>query len=432
MRILSTLILCVFVTGMASSQSIEKRVLNKSKQRANRKLDRTIDKGLDQVEKGIDESISGDGKKKNETVPSKETANKNNTSSSEPKTVSDTPTETPAKFEAYTKFDFVPGSAILFFDDFATDHVGDFPAKWNTNGSGEVVVTNKDSEKWFEMKLSSVYVPDLSQKLPEDYTLEFDFTTTGLDNKTSSTAYLVVTLDDNNLFKNGRNFARVSIPLSQFGSPTRVLNTVNGAAVINNDLRPDLRKRVLEGMHVSVAVNGKRLRMWANEEKILDMPTFIPKGNIQAIKFELKGFANDYKTARVFMRNIKLAAGGLDLRSKLISEGKLSTTAITFDVNSDQLKPESMGIIKEIATVLSANPDVRIKIIGHTDSDGDESNNLTLSRKRAAAVKKALENSFSVSGGRIETDGEGEARPAGPNDTSEGKAANRRVEFIKL
>lgn len=432
MKVLFTLILCILVSGIASSQSLEKRVLNKSKQRANRKLDRTIDKGLDEVEKGIDQGVSGDSKKKKEPAPPKETPNQSSTAPAEVKTVSSTPTESPTKFEAFTRFDFVPGSAIFFFDDFATDHVGDFPAKWNTNGSGEVVVTNKDSEKWFEMKLSSVYIPEFSQKLPEDYTLEFDFTTTGLDKKTSSTAYIVITLDDNNLFKHGRNFARVSIPLSQFGSPTRVLNTVNGATVINNDLRPDLRKRVLEGMHVSIAVTGKRFRMWADEEKILDLPTFIPKGNIHAIKFELKGFADDYKTARVFMNNIKLAAGGLDLRSKLISEGKLSTTAITFDVNSDKLKPESMGIIKEISGVLSANPDVRIKIIGHTDSDGDESQNLALSKKRAAAVKTALENTFGVSGGRIETDGEGESRPAGPNDTSEGKAANRRVEFIKL
>src|SRR5690606_35103019 len=121
------------------------------------------------------------------------------------------------------------------------------------------------------------------------------------------------------------------------------------------------------------------------------------KGTTQSVKFELKGFSNDFKGGRVFINNFKIAAGGLDLRSKLISEGKLSTTAITFDVNSDRLKLESMGILKEIAGVLAANADVRIKIVGHTDSDGDENANLMLSKKRAAAVKEALVKSFSIS-----------------------------------
>jgi outer membrane protein OmpA-like peptidoglycan-associated protein len=433
MKVLVMLFLCISISGAVSSQSIGDRVLKKSKQRANRKLDRTIDKGLDKVEKGIDDGVSGQGKEKKETPPPNKTASKPETpTSAEEATVANN-TEAPRGFEAFTKFDFVPGSAILFFDDFATDHVGDFPARWNTNGSGEVVTTGDDGEKWFELKMSSTYIPDIPGKIPDDYTMEFDFMTSGLDKKTSSTAQVIITLDDNNTFKQGRNFARVNIPLMQFGVGTiKVLNAVNGATVINNDLRPDLRDKVIKGMHVSIAVNGRRFRMWMDEEKILDLPTLVPKGAIQSVKFELRGFANDYKTGRVFMNNVKLAAGGLDLRSKLISEGKLSTTAITFDVNSDRLKPESMGIIKEIAGVLAANPDVNIKIVGHTDSDGDETKNLSLSKKRAAAVKMALVENFQISGGRIETDGQGESMPAGPNDTSEGKAANRRVEFIKL
>lgn len=439
MKVVFALILLILTSGATSAQSIGDRVLNKSKQRANRKLDRTIDKGLDKVEKGIDESVSGKGKEKKQNPPSNPSANKTstktdveNTPAPEDKNAESAKPSAPT-FEAYTKFDFVPGSEILFFDDFATDNVGDFPAKWNTNGSGEVVTTGEAGAKWFEMKLLSTYIPDVPKKLPDDYTMEFDFMTTGIDAKTSSTAFVIITLDENNNFNQGRNLARVSIPLMQFGvGTTRVLNRVNGAAVIDNDLRPDIRSKIINGTHISIAVNGRRFRMWMDEEKILDLPTLIPKGTTQSVKFELKGFSNDFKGGRVFINNFKIAAGGLDLRSKLISDGKLSTTAITFDVNSDRLKPESMGILKEIAGVLAANADVRIKIVGHTDSDGDENANLMLSKKRAAAVKEALVKSFSISGGRIEIDGEGESRPAGPNDTPENKAANRRVEFIKL
>ncbi len=426
----------LFFTVAASGQSVGDRILKKSQQRANRKIDRTIDKGLDKVEKGIDESVSGDGKSKEESKPKKkEDTGKTDPAKNDP--AKNTGTETAAaekkQFGASTKFDFVPGTTILFFDDFAMDHVGDFPSKWNTNGSGEVVSASDDSGKWFEMKPSATYVPVLKKKLPEEFTVEFDLMTSGLDKKTSSTAYVLITLDDNELFKEGKNFARLGIPLMQYGVGTvTVRNRISGATVINNQMRPDLRGRVLNGMRISIAVNGKRFRMWADDEKIVDLPTFVAKGTVQTMKLELKGFANDFKEGRIFIKNMKIAEGGVDLRSKLISEGKLSTTAITFDVNSDRLKPESMGMIKELAGVLNANPDVRVKIIGHTDADGDDAHNLTLSKSRAAAVKKAFEDLFGISAGRIETDGKGESQPVAPNDNPEGKAANRRVEFIKL
>jgi len=88
--------------------------------------------------------------------------------------------------------------------------------------------------------------------------------------------------------------------------------------------------------------------------------------------------------------------------------------------------------LKEIAAVLSENPDVKVKIIGHTDSDGEDAKNLDLSKRRAAAVKAALSKEFNIDAGRMETDGLGETKPVADNKTSEGKAQNRRVEFVKL
>jgi len=82
--------------------------------------------------------------------------------------------------------------------------------------------------------------------------------------------------------------------------------------------------------------------------------------------------------------------------------------------------------------VLNENPDVRIRIDGHTDSDGDDAKNLDLSKRRAASVKNMLVSDFSVAAARIETNGLGETKPVAQNSTSEGKAQNRRVEFIKL
>jgi outer membrane protein OmpA-like peptidoglycan-associated protein len=121
-----------------------------------------------------------------------------------------------------------------------------------------------------------------------------------------------------------------------------------------------------------------------------------------------------------------------DTRSKLITEGKWSTTGILFDVNSDKIKPISYGVLKEIATTLKENPDLKVKIIGHTDNDGDEAKNLDLSKRRAASVRIVLTTEFGIDGSRFETDGLGETKPVSDNNTPEGKANNRRVEFVKI
>ena len=107
-------------------------------------------------------------------------------------------------------------------------------------------------------------------------------------------------------------------------------------------------------------------------------------------------------------------------------------SSILFDVNKDVIKAESYGTLKSIANVLSENQDVKVKIVGHTDSDGDDASNLELSKKRAEAVKSALEKEFNIDGSRMQTDGKGETQPADKNNTVTGKANNRRVEFIKL
>jgi outer membrane protein OmpA-like peptidoglycan-associated protein len=120
------------------------------------------------------------------------------------------------------------------------------------------------------------------------------------------------------------------------------------------------------------------------------------------------------------------------MRSKLITEGKLVSYGIYFDVNKDVVKSESYGTLKEIAKVLTDNPDVKIKIVGHTDSDGDDKSNLDLSKRRGASVKNVLVKDFGIDASRIETDGKGESEPVAKNDSAVNKALNRRVEFLKL
>ncbi len=96
------------------------------------------------------------------------------------------------------------------------------------------------------------------------------------------------------------------------------------------------------------------------------------------------------------------------------------------------MKPESFGTLKSIADVLKENESVKVKILGHTDSDGDDAKNLELSQRRAESVKSELASKFGIDASRMETEGAGETTPVAPNDTPANKALNRRVELIKL
>ena len=120
------------------------------------------------------------------------------------------------------------------------------------------------------------------------------------------------------------------------------------------------------------------------------------------------------------------------MRKALATDGKFTTRGITFDSGSDQLKPESFGIIREIANVLQEDKALRVRIIGHTDSDGTAEGNLDLSKRRANAIRTALIDTYKIEGSRLETDGKGASLPVDKNDTAEGKANNRRAEFVKL
>ena len=77
---------------------------------------------------------------------------------------------------------------------------------------------------------------------------------------------------------------------------------------------------------------------------------------------------------------------------------------------------------------LGLKPDIKINIIGHTDNEGDERDNLILSRDRAKAVRDYL-ISKNVSEDRLDSEGMGESQPIADNETEEGKQINRRVEF---
>jgi outer membrane protein OmpA-like peptidoglycan-associated protein len=183
-------------------------------------------------------------------------------------------------------------------------------------------------------------------------------------------------------------------------------------------------------VRVSIWVQKQRVRIYFNQTKVFDIPRLIPAGIvIDRARFVEGG---DQEGFELYISNFRLAFGAPDTRNKLITEGKFVTRGIHFDTGSDKIKPDSYGTLKEIAGVLNDNPTVRVKIVGHTDSDGNEKSNLDLSKRRAASIKNSLTSEFGIDPSRMETDGKGQTQPISDNNTTEGKANNRRLEFIKL
>jgi outer membrane protein OmpA-like peptidoglycan-associated protein len=119
------------------------------------------------------------------------------------------------------------------------------------------------------------------------------------------------------------------------------------------------------------------------------------------------------------------------IEKQLEEEGKVLVYGIYFDFNSANIREESEPVLKEIADALNAHPDWKLSVNGHTDNVGGATYNMGLSNRRAAAVKQALVERYSIAADRLSTAGFGMSQPIETNDTPEGRARNRRVELIK-
>jgi OmpA-OmpF porin, OOP family len=134
----------------------------------------------------------------------------------------------------------------------------------------------------------------------------------------------------------------------------------------------------------------------------------------------------------IVFKNFRIAAGGnMNMIGKKFTDSKIVTHGINFDTDKATIKPESMGTLNMIVRVLKDNPDIKFEIDGHTDNSGTAPHNLTLSQQRADAVKTQLVT-MGVDASRLTTRGLGDTKPIADNNTPDGKANNRRVEFVKM
>ncbi|MHA4738235.1 OmpA family protein [Dyadobacter sp. MSC1_007] len=426
-------------------------VERQAENRANRKIDQAVDKGFDSLEEGVGNIFKKKEKKagenpdrqgKEQTKDKAQTENAPGSTAIEPSAAGkpDKPT-----LKSYSKFDFMPGEKIVAVEDFSQDAVGDFPAKWNTNSTGEVVTIEGTEGKWLLLGPKGVFYPEFVNALPDNFTLEFNLASTS-EFSFYSGFLRTIMAEVGDAAKDftkwhwydGDKVNGLEVGLhptdpgaTQGMSNFNVFSSEQGTSLMKNDKSiPAFHTPDHNVVKVSIWRQKARFRLYVDDSKIWDLPrAFLPERKYNFIAFSTDGYEAENK---YFISNLRLAVGAPDTRNKLITEGRFSTSGILFDVNSATIKPESYGVLKDIAGVLTENATVKVKIIGHTDSDGDDAGNLALSKKRAAAVKEALVDNFTIAATRMETDGKGETEPAQPNATPEGKAGNRRVEFVKL
>lgn len=127
------------------------------------------------------------------------------------------------------------------------------------------------------------------------------------------------------------------------------------------------------------------------------------------------------------MVKVDAAALGRDITR----QGHVALYGIFFDTGKADIKPESEATLNEIAALLKGTAQLRIHVVGHTDSTGDLAMNLDLSRRRANAVVQALAAKYGIPAARLQSHGVGPLAPLASNDDEDGRARNRRVELVK-
>ncbi len=318
----------------------------------------------------------------------------------------------------WAKFDFVPGDEVIFEDgpDIMEEN-GEFPSRWDLKG-GVVEIANMNSQNVIMFRKGSYsdgIVPYLKNSnedyLPDVFTIEFDcFFGTGYSGR-----YFVSFYDRKNQ-KYSCEQLDINVNAMELGDSEQ---KYPGEERGNNDETGGWR-------HISIAYTKGKMKCYMDDTRLINIPHF--EGNPTGLTLAAEVYSND--ETKKFVKNVRIAKGGVKYYDRVLSEGKIICNGIRFDINKATIKPESMGAINKIYELMKKQPDIKFSVEGHTDTDGDDARNQTLSEQRAKAVMERLIE-MGISADRLSSKGFGESKPIAGNDTPEGKANNRRVEFVK-
>lgn len=403
-------------TPDASAQvkiNLKEKIKREASKRANKKADEKVKKGFDNLEKGL-KGVLGNKEQDSTVVKQQNQGQVQPTGQAAAGATTQNqagaqPAEGAAPTLSWSKYDFVPGDKIIFEDNLLYEENGEFPSRWDLDkGNVENAEFGGDNIIMFRGGAPTI-VPYLKNSnidyLPEVFTVEFDLFL-------PSNSFTVFFYDRKN-----QQSPRGSTSLS-------VWTTYMSMTPARSDL-PGGKSIAKKWSHISIAYTSGKLKAYIDDTRLINIPhlEFDPTG----ISFHVY-HASDQN--RSYIKNIRIAEGGVKYYDRFLQDGKIVSNGIRFDVGKASLRPESMGVLNEIYKMLSEHPDVAVSVEGHTDSDGDNDLNQKLSEDRAETVMNQL-ISMGISKDRLSYRGYGESKPVAPNDSPEGKASNRRVEFVK-
>lgn len=402
-----------------------KRAEERAKKKVEDKVDQTVDKSVDEAFDAPGKALRNDGGQKPAAANAvADTAAPDTAPSTAPPAAAEPPAAQTLEM-AYAKSDFVPGDEIFFDDDLAAEQIGEFPSKWDLvkgvaeiaqlNGRNVILYTEEDSE-------IAPLMTEMKNYLPDVFTLEFDFWVNG-NTYENSHCYIVYLMPAN------ENGAMHQITVGTWAGEDRNVSwrykstggemrngTTATAGFIGNSWN-----------HFALSFNKRAMKIYINGTRAANIPNCTAPGHLKIQGYRPGG----YIWTKWAICGIRLAKGAVPLYDRMLTDGKFITYGITFDVGKATIKPESMGEINRIVRLMNENPALKFSVEGHTDSTGSAAGNQTLSESRAQAiVAKLVEQGIAAD--RLTAAGKGQNTPIADNATDEGRAKNRRVEFVKI
>ncbi|MEM8556723.1 MAG: OmpA family protein [Bacteroidota bacterium] len=312
----------------------------------------------------------------------------------------------------WANYDFVPGDRVLFFDDFGDDYVGNFPRRLEFN-YGTMEVVEWEGSRLLRGTGNDRFTIPLPETLPERFTVEFDIHDPATEGGTSLL------------------FGEVGDRLADYDQQYVNIGNWRGSGLwhyedgrISTNAIEQIEEEVVP---IRIAVDGAYIKVYAAEQRITNVPN-ADIGRASAITV----FMGSRTDRPIYLGNVRIASGGREiLYDKLQADGRVALGGLLFDTGSATLRPESTPTLQDLTRTLERNPDLRLRIEGHTDNTGNAETNQRLSQDRADAVRTYLTGE-GIDASRLETQGFGDANPVADNATPEGRQTNRRVEIVRL